>query len=62
MLSGGSLTLIGTIIQTAAQNSSMFIASRFIIGFGISFTCVSGPSLLLELSRPEIRGTIASMV
>ena len=62
MLTGASLTFIGAVIQTAAQNSSMFIGGRFLIGLGISFTCVVGPSLLFELAHPDMRGTITSSV
>lgn len=59
---GSALTLVGAVIQTAAQNSGMFIGGRLIIGFGISFTCCGGPSLINELAHPRMRGTIASMV
>ncbi|KAJ5771186.1 uncharacterized protein N7511_003237 [Penicillium nucicola] len=62
MFVGASLTFVGTILQTAAQNSGMFIGGRFLIGFGISFTCVAGPSLLFELAHPAMRGTISSLV
>ncbi|KAJ5533020.1 hypothetical protein N7494_009572 [Penicillium frequentans] len=61
MLVGASLTFTGAVIQTAAQNSNMFIGGRFLIGLGISFTCVAGPSLLFELARPSMRGTISSL-
>ncbi|KAL1847487.1 hypothetical protein Plec18170_008600 [Paecilomyces lecythidis] len=60
MFVGASFTLIGTIIQTAANNSATFIGGRFLIGLGISFTCVSGPSLLFELAHPDMRGTITA--
>jgi MFS family permease len=40
----------------------MFIGGRFLIGLGISFTCVAGPSLLFELAHPDMRGTITSSV
>lgn len=62
MFVGSTLTFVGTIIQTAAQNVGMFIGGRFLIGFGISFTCVAGPSLLFELAYPAMRGTISSLV
>lgn len=62
MFVGSSLTFVGTIIQTAAQDAGMFIGGRFLIGFGISFTCVAGPSLLFELAHPAMRGTISSLV
>jgi MFS family permease len=62
ILLGSSLTLTGAVIQTAAQNSGMFIGGRLIIGFGISFTCCAGPSLVNELAYPRMRGAIASIV
>lgn len=62
ILLGSVLCAVGTVLQTAAQNSGMFIAGRLIIGFGISFTCCAGPSLINELAHPRMRGTIASMV
>ncbi|KAF8864878.1 general substrate transporter [Acephala macrosclerotiorum] len=61
ILLGSCLVVIGAVIQTAAQNSGMFIGGRLIIGFGISFTCCAGPSLINELAHPRMRGTIASM-
>ncbi|KAF4769426.1 hypothetical protein N7455_008500 [Penicillium solitum] len=61
MFVGSTLTFVGTIIQTAAQTAGMFIGGRFLIGFGISFTCVAGPSLLFELAHPAMRGTISSL-
>ncbi|KAJ6190325.1 hypothetical protein N7519_000346 [Penicillium mononematosum] len=61
MFVGASLTFVGTILQTAAQNSDMFIGGRFLIGFGISFTCVAGPSLLSELAHPAMRGIISCL-
>ena len=62
MLLGSSISLVGTILQTAAQNSNMFIAGRFFVGLGISFTLVSGPPLLYELSHPSMRATMTSTV
>ncbi|KAE8314549.1 general substrate transporter [Aspergillus transmontanensis] len=61
MLIRASLTLTSTVIQIAAQNSNIFIGGRLVIGVGITFTCVTGPSLLFELARPSMRGTIASL-
>jgi MFS family permease len=60
MLLGSALSLVGTILQTAAQSSDMFIGGRFLVGLGISFTCVAGPPLLYELSHPSMRATITS--
>ncbi|KAI4723771.1 MFS sugar transporter-like protein [Aureobasidium sp. EXF-10728] len=60
MLIGSTTTLCGTILQTAAHNSDMFMAGRFLVGLGISFTCVAGPPLLFELARPSMRAAMTS--
>ncbi|KAK4942568.1 hypothetical protein LTR10_017697 [Elasticomyces elasticus] len=46
-LSAG-LTLIGAIIQAAAQNIGMFIAGRFIVGFGLGFAQTACPTYVAE--------------
>ncbi|KAJ5801382.1 uncharacterized protein N7518_003450 [Penicillium psychrosexuale] len=65
MFVGASLTFSGSVIQTAAQSAAqsagMFIGGRFLIGVGITLTCVAGPSLLFELAHPATRGTISSL-
>ncbi|KIW18328.1 hypothetical protein PV08_02616 [Exophiala spinifera] len=43
-----SLTVIGVIIQTAAQNIAMFVVARTIIGFGTGAANVAGPSFVAE--------------
>ncbi|KAG9522147.1 MFS sugar transporter-like protein, partial [Aureobasidium melanogenum] len=60
MLVGSTIALIGTVLQTAAQNSDMFMAGRFLVGLGISFTCIAGPPLLYELAHPSMRAATAS--
>jgi MFS family permease len=62
IFTGSTLTVAGAIIQTASHTPGVFIWSRLIIGFGISFTCCAGPSLINELAHPRMRGKIASMV
>lgn len=58
---GGSLTIIlGSIIQGAAQNYAMFVASRFIVGFGLGIVSVSAPPLLSECAYPTHRGKLVS--
>jgi hypothetical protein len=59
---GSLLTFCGTIVQTAARSVAMFISGRLVIGIGISFTCIAGPSLLTELAHPDMRGTITALV
>src|SRR5712672_1630279 len=43
---GSSLTIIGATIQTASQNLAMFMASRIIVGLGISFAIVAASALI----------------
>ncbi|KAJ5127947.1 MFS sugar transporter-like protein [Penicillium atrosanguineum] len=42
------ITIIGVAIQSAAQNIGMFIAGRFIIGFGVGISCTASPTYLSE--------------
>jgi len=49
---GACILLIGVILQTAAQNTGMFIAARGIIGFGLAFNITAAPILIMELAFP----------
>lgn len=51
------ISTIGTIIQTASQNSAMFVVSRFIVGVGngAAFLCV--PVYLAEVLPLSWRAT-----
>lgn len=42
------ITIAGVIIQSAAQNIGMFIAGRFIIGFGVGISATASPTYLSE--------------
>ena len=58
---GGSvIIIIGSIIQGAAQNYAMFVASRFLVGFGLGIVSVSAPPLLSEVAYPGQRGKLVS--
>jgi MFS family permease len=50
------ITLIGGVIQGAAQNIGMFIAGRFIVGLGLGLAQVSTPTLVAETSPVKWRG------
>jgi MFS family permease len=50
------ITMVGGIIQGAAQNIGMFIAGRFIVGFGLGLAQVSTPTLVAETAPVEWRG------
>ena len=48
---GGSLIVIfGAILQTAAKNYAMFVASRFFVGFGLGIVATAAPPLLSEVA------------
>ncbi|KAJ5524029.1 MFS sugar transporter-like protein [Penicillium frequentans] len=43
------IALVGIIIQSAAQNTGMFIAGRVIIGFGVGVSSAASPTYLSEV-------------
>lgn len=57
---GSALIVIGSVIQTASTNYGMFVASRFIIGFGLGIVSTAAPPLLTEVAYPTHRGQIVS--
>lgn len=58
MYIGSIFTLVGTVIQASAFGYAQFMVGRGLIGVGISFTCVAGPSMVAELAHPRQRGTV----
>ena len=42
-------------------NFAMFVVSRFILGFGLSFATTAAPSLVSELSHPQDRVTVSAI-
>ena len=50
------VTLVGAVIQSAAQNIGMFIAGRFIIGLGLGLAATATPTYVAETCPPEHRG------
>ncbi|KAI8664983.1 MFS domain-containing protein [Fusarium sp. Ph1] len=60
---GGSiLIIVGSIIQTWSRNYGMFVASRFIIGFGLGIVSTAAPPLLSEVTYPTHRGQVVSFM
>lgn len=58
---GGSLIIIlGSVLQAAAHNYGLFVASRFIVGFGLGIVSVAAPPLLSEVAYPSQRGKLVS--
>src|SRR5271163_302507 len=49
------ITVVGVILQSAAQNIAMFIAGRIIIGIGTGVSSVAAPTYLSETTPIEWR-------
>jgi MFS family permease len=52
---GSAILLVGVVLQVAAQNYAMFVAGRFLIGFGNTIQTTACPILISELSHPSQR-------
>lgn len=61
MFTGAVIIIIGTCIQAPSVNHGMFLAGRFILGFGVSFCCVSAPCYVSEMAHPIWRGTLTGL-
>jgi fucose permease len=55
MLHSAVLQIIGVILQTSAQNISMFIVGRFIIGLGTGIANVAAPVYVAETAPAKFR-------
>lgn len=51
---------LGAGLQTGAVNQDMFLASRWVLGFGIPFAIVNASSMLGELSYAKERPVMTS--
>ncbi|KAF9003948.1 hypothetical protein BDQ17DRAFT_1424917 [Cyathus striatus] len=58
---GSLFMLAGVALQATSWNIAMYIASRIVIGFGLTFCTNSAPLLLIELAYPTQRGKITSI-
>ncbi|KAL4914364.1 general substrate transporter [Aspergillus aurantiobrunneus] len=61
MFIGALIIVIGTCVQSPSVNRGMFLAGRFILGFGVSFCSVSAPCYVSEMAHPAWRGTITGL-
>ena len=52
---GSVLTLVGIVIQTAAQNIAMFVVARIILGFGSAVSGIAGGDYLSETFPSKFR-------
>lgn len=58
---GSILMLAGAILQSCSNSIGMFIGSRGLIGFGLTFGLNAAPLLITELAYPTQRGKFTSM-
>jgi len=58
---GSLLMLAGVALQSASTSMGMFIGSRGLIGFGLTFALNAAPLLITELAYPTQRGKLTSM-
>ncbi|RSL88416.1 hypothetical protein BHE90_000037 [Fusarium euwallaceae] len=58
---GAVVMLIGGVIQGACVHISMFLISRFVIGFGLVFANTYAPMLIGELAHPKDRQVATSL-
>lgn len=61
MFTGAIIVIVGTCVQAPAVNHRMFLAGRFVLGFGVSFCCVSAPCYVSEMAHPVWRGTLTGL-
>ncbi|KAH6889771.1 general substrate transporter [Thelonectria olida] len=61
MFTGALLVIIGSCIQGPSPHRGQFLAGRFVLGFGVSFCCVSAPCYVSEMAHPSWRGTLTGL-
>lgn len=61
MFLGGLIILGGTAMTSRAINHGMFMAGRFILGFGVCFVNVSGPVYVGEMAHPFWCGPLSRL-
>lgn len=61
ILFASGIMSLGAGLQAGAQNSDMFLASRWVLGFGIPFAIVNASSLIGELSYAKERPIMTSL-
>jgi len=58
MFVGALVIIIGTCVQATAKAVPQLLGGRFLLGFGVSFCCVSAPCYVSEMAHPRWRGTL----
>ncbi|KAM7193457.1 lactose permease [Rhypophila sp. PSN 637] len=61
MFTGALIVIVGTIVQATSNSREQFLGGRFVLGFGVSFCCVSAPCYVSEMAHPRWRGTLTGL-
>ncbi|KAE9366793.1 putative lactose permease [Stipitochalara longipes BDJ] len=61
IITGCLLMIVGVILQSMGLNIHMFIAARFLIGFGVAIAHGSAPLLIAELVHPQHRAIFTTI-
>ena len=61
ILVGCIVTIVGIVLQAAAQHIAMFVVSRIVIGIGSSIANLTAPTLLGELLAPKGRARVLGL-
>ena len=61
MFVGSFIVIVGSCVQGPSKTTGQFMAGRFVLGFGVSFACVSAPTYVSEMAHPRWRGTLTGL-
>jgi sugar porter (SP) family MFS transporter len=61
IITGCLIMIVGVILQSMGLNIHMFIAARFLIGFGVAIAHGSAPLLIAELVHPQHRAIFTTI-
>jgi sugar porter (SP) family MFS transporter len=61
MVFGGLVLLVGVGLQAGARDFQMFVAARFIIGFGTAYVVGTAPLLIAEVSPAQDRAVLVTL-
>lgn len=61
VMTGCIIMVIGVVLQSIGVNIAMFIAARFLIGFGVAIAHGAAPLLIAELVHPQHRAIFTTI-
>lgn len=61
IITGCIIMIVGVLLQSIGANIQMFIAARFLIGFGVAIAHGSAPLLIAELVHPQHRAIFTTI-